>query len=163
MTSIYRFKFSLEVSEILSNFAKIHQYDERVDYKEAWKIWCEDNNEIIENEKELHNKKGYTGDIITKMYNSARYYYRNKTTLKNEPIKRKKYNHIGKNILISIDDFINQNQNQNMKPSIGFDIYYELNRNNNIKRENLMEEEKYKSILKKIYKNRCYNINRRKK
>ena len=45
-----------------------------------------------------------------------------------------------------------------MKPSIGFEIYYETNR---IRHNSIVEEENYKSMLKKTYKNRCYNINKR--
>ena len=37
MSETYRFKFSVEFSELLNNFAKIHQYDERKDFKEEWK------------------------------------------------------------------------------------------------------------------------------
>jgi hypothetical protein len=47
-SQIYRFKFSKEFMEELHNFSKIHQYDERKDFKEAWKIWIEDNNDIID-------------------------------------------------------------------------------------------------------------------
>ena len=156
MSNIYRFKFSIECTNELSNFAKIHQYDDRKDYKEAWKSWCEKHNDLIEKEFTEHKNKGYTGDIIAKMYNSARYYYRNKKVSKNEPIKRKEYCHIGKDVLQSIDEFIQQNKN--LKPSSGFDLYYGINKKRHITKE---EEEKYKCMLKKTYKNRCYNINKR--
>lgn len=156
MSETYRFKFSVEFSEMINNFAKIHQYDERCDFKEAWKNWCLLNVDLIEIEKEKHEEKGYKGEIMKKMYNSARYYYRNKTSVKKEPLKRKEYCHIGKDVLQNLDDFIKQNKN--MKPSVGFDIYYDLNR---IRHNSSSEEENYKSMLKKTYKNRCYNINKR--
>ena len=156
MTEIYRFKFSIEFSEKLSNFAKIHQYDERKDYKESWNEWCENNSELIENEINRHEEKGYGGDMKSKMYNSARYYYRNKSISKKVPVKRRDYSHIGKENLHKIDEFIKENKN--MKPSIGFEIYYETNR---IRHNSIVEEENYKSMLKKTYKNRCYNINKR--
>ena len=47
---IYRFKFTKDFMEELYTFSKIHQYDERNDFKEAWKVWTEDNEEIINNE-----------------------------------------------------------------------------------------------------------------
>lgn len=156
MSETYRFKFTTDCANMISNFAKIHQYDDRKDFKEAWKVWCETNADLISNEKTSHDEKGYKGDILLKMYNSARYYYRNKSTAKKEPIKRKEYYHIGKDILQNIDKFIGENKN--MKPSNGFEIYYNLNRQ---RHNTVEEEEKYKSILKKTYKNRCYNINKR--
>ena len=157
MSETYRFKFSVEFSNMLSNFAKIHQYDDRKDFKNAWKEWCENNNDIIENEKELHHNKGYKGEIITKMYNSARYYYRNKDTITKSPVKRKEYNHIGKDILFNMDNYIKENKD--IKPSVGFELYYNMNK---IRHNTNEEEVNYKSILKKTYKNRCYNINKRK-
>jgi len=158
MTETYRFKFSVEFSELLNNFAKIHQYDERNDFKEAWNKWCEINIDLIEKEKIEHENKGYIGDIYKKMYSSVRYYYRNKSTIKKEPLKRKEYNHIGKQVLINMDEFIKETKS--IKPSIGFDMYYDSIRNKQ-NLNNKDDEEKYKSILKKIYKNRCYNINKR--
>jgi hypothetical protein len=43
LPTIYRFKFTEEFMEYLHNFSKIHQYDERKDFKEAWNIWIETN------------------------------------------------------------------------------------------------------------------------
>jgi hypothetical protein len=156
MSETYRFKFSVEFSELLNNFAKIHQYDERNDFKKEWNKWCEINNEFIEKERIEHEEKGYNGDILKKMYNSVRYYYRNKRTINKEHVKRKEYIHIGKDILQNMDEFIKENDK--LKPSISFDMYYNINRNRHNSRE---EEENYKSMLKKTYKNRCYNINKR--
>lgn len=156
MSKTYRYKFSVEFSELLNNFAKIHQYDERNNFKEEWIKWCEINYELIEKERIEHEEKGYSGDIIKKMYNSVRYYYRNKSTVKTEQVKRKVYSRIGKDILQNMDEFIKENET--MKPSIGFEMYYNVHRMRHKTRE---EEEKYKSMLKKTYKNRCYNINKK--
>lgn len=158
MSEIYRFKFSVEFSELLNNFAKIHQYDERKDFKEEWKKWCEINNEFIEKERIEHEEKGYNGDILKKIYNSVRYYYRNKSTIKKEPVKRRPYIHIGKDVLQKMDEFIKENES--MKPSNGFDMYYNINRTRT-RFNSREEEENHKSMLKKTYKNRCYNINNR--
>jgi hypothetical protein len=156
MSKTYRFKFSVEFSELLNNFAKVHQYDERNDFKEEWNKWCETNSEFIEKERIEHKQKGYNGDIFKKMYSSVRYYHMNKSTIKKEPVKRKEYVHIGRNILQNMDEFINENQG--IKPSVGFDIYYNINKT---RHNSIEEEEKYKSMLKKTYKNRYYNINKR--
>ena len=47
---IYRYQFTDEFMEILSHFSKIHQYDDRKDFKEAWTIWSEENEEEIHKE-----------------------------------------------------------------------------------------------------------------
>ena len=36
---IFRYKFTKEVTDMLTYFGKLHQYDCRNDYKEAWKDW----------------------------------------------------------------------------------------------------------------------------
>jgi len=37
--NIFRYKFDNEFTEHLYKFSKIHQYDHRKDFKEAWNIW----------------------------------------------------------------------------------------------------------------------------
>ena len=80
--AIYRFKFTEEFMVELYNFAKIHQYDHRKDFKEAWKIWLEENAEIVEDEVRRLTNLRYDGDILEKMFKSARYYFRKKGTEK---------------------------------------------------------------------------------
>ena len=63
---IYRFKFTKDFMEELYTFSKIHQYDERNDFKEAWQIWTEDNEEIINSEIKRLNELEYDGDIMDK-------------------------------------------------------------------------------------------------
>ena len=50
MTAIYRFKLSNDITEMVTSFAKIHQYDDRKTYKESWLDWCNENNEEINRE-----------------------------------------------------------------------------------------------------------------
>ena len=50
---IYRYKFTEEFMSELFEFSKIHQYDERKDFKEAWKQWTEDNSELIDIESKI--------------------------------------------------------------------------------------------------------------
>ena len=78
--TIFRYKFSEPVVEDLHNFAKIHQYDDRVSYNEAWIQWTEENKELISRESERLKSLDYDGDIVDKMFKSARYYYRKKGT-----------------------------------------------------------------------------------
>ena len=45
--TIYRFKFTEDFMAELYKFAKIHQYDHRKDFKEAWTKWTDENSDII--------------------------------------------------------------------------------------------------------------------
>ena len=53
--NIYRFKFTDDVMESITQFSKIHQFEERNDYKESWEEWCKDNIELIEIPKLLQS------------------------------------------------------------------------------------------------------------
>jgi hypothetical protein len=77
-----------EFMKELHNFSKIHQYDHRKDFKEAWNTWIEENNDIVTDEIRRLTEMGYDGDILDKMFKSARYYFRKKSTEKNEPQAR---------------------------------------------------------------------------
>ena len=72
----FRFKFNKEIMELLTYFSKLHYYDTREDYKEAWKKWYECNNDILEREGQRIINLGYTGNVEDKMYKAARYYFR---------------------------------------------------------------------------------------
>jgi hypothetical protein len=110
--------------EELYTFSKIHQYDERNDFKEAWKIWTEDNEEIINNEIKRLNELKYDGDIIDKMFKSARYYFRKKNTEKKEPKQRRPYIRVTRELLDSMDVHIEANiHNKNYQPKIGFILF----------------------------------------
>ena len=44
---IYRYKFNEDFMTELYNFSKIHQYDDRKEFKSAWNVWAEENAELI--------------------------------------------------------------------------------------------------------------------
>jgi hypothetical protein len=77
----FRFEFSKSFIDELSRFSKVHQFDERRTYKEAWQKWK--SNPEIDNimsfEIRRLEKNGYSGDIEDKMFKSGRYYFRKKT------------------------------------------------------------------------------------
>jgi hypothetical protein len=76
--SILRFKFSDDIMDIISKFAKCHQFDDRHTYKERWDIWFEENNVELSEEINILKKNGYKGDVEDKMYKAGRYYFRKK-------------------------------------------------------------------------------------
>ena len=128
-TKVFRFKFSDAILEEMKEFARIHKFDDRNDFKEAWKAWTENNSNIISIENKRLTDIGFTGDINDKMYNSVRFYYSKKSYAKPEPKKRRKYISIDKSILCDIDRHITNSieSGQDFKPSDGFQQFIELN------------------------------------
>jgi len=119
--NIYRYKFTEDFMIELYKFSKIHQYDHRKDFKEAWNIWLEEEEELIESEIRRLTGLGYDGDILDKMFKSARYYFRKKSTEKKEPVERRTYISVRKELLDAMDYHIKSNiTNPEYKPSEAF-------------------------------------------
>mgnify|MGYP007025769449 CR=1 FL=1 len=116
----YRYEFSKEFTEKLYYFSKIHEYDDLRDYKDAWNIWVNANIEEIMIETRMLESNGYTNNVLNKMYKSARYYLRKKrTTEKKEPVKRRPYYGVDRNLLRIMDNYISSsNLNKSIKKSI---------------------------------------------
>ena len=74
----YRYKFSIEIMNEVTAFSKIHQYDDRQTYREAWNIWKEEQRDSVDAETERLMRLGYTGSVEDKMYRAGRYYFRKK-------------------------------------------------------------------------------------
>ena len=165
--NIYRYKFTQEIMDEIYQFAKIHQYDERKDFKEAWEIWMETQTELVNSEVIRLTELNYQGDIIDKMFKSARYYFRKKGTVKKEPAQRSSYVAINKDLLDAMDQHIVTNiTKKDYKPSDGFVDF--CNANVPLLKEEvsrLFEEEGIQKDakivekkIKKTYKNRYFII-----
>jgi hypothetical protein len=163
LNPIYRYKFTEHFMEELYEFSKIHQYDARKDFKEAWKIWIEENEEIIKQETLRLDNLGYKGNVIDKMFKSARYYFRNKSTDKKEPKQRRQYISVTRELLNAMDNHIEKNMfNEDYQPKTGFILF--CNSNDAILRETLAnvveqgitDSEVIQNKIKKTYKNRYF-------
>lgn len=164
---IYRFKFSDEIVNLLNQFSKLHKFTDQKEYKEKWNSFLEENKEIIEIESKRLCDLGYTGDIKDKMYKSARYYFRKKSDCKKEPVKRKQYKSIDREILENMDLHIQRNiDTDNYTPAIGFDDFSKLFKEiidieiSNFKNNDEIELEEVKNKIKKTYKNRYFLYSR---
>lgn len=102
----FRFKFSDEIMNEINDFARTHRFDTKDNFKDAWNNWIIDNMRLINAEKERLEYIGFHGDIIKKMYISARYYFKNKPAFTEEPKPRRKYITIDKEYIRLIDDYI---------------------------------------------------------
>jgi|LauGreDrversion4_2_1035121.scaffolds.fasta_scaffold137877_2 hypothetical protein len=161
--NIYRYKFTEDFTNELYKFSKIHQYDHRKDFKEAWSKWVEEQDDIVNTEIRRLTNLGYDGDILDKMFKSARYYFRKKSTEKKEPAKRRDYKGLNKDLLAAMDNHLKSNINEaEFKPSMGFDAFCKEN-------VDLLQEEvtqlcrcgftdatEIKNKIKKTYKNRYF-------
>lgn len=165
--NIYRYNFEDEFAQQLYIFAKIHQYDNRHDFKEAWNVWIDDNNDMIELEINRLISLEYNGNILDKMFKSARYYFRKKKTAQKEPTKRREYTSVDKEVLYYMTEHIIKNiANEKYKPSDGFANFCKHNAELVLKEiKNLYCDGSYdgneiKAKLKKTYKNRYYIISK---
>jgi hypothetical protein len=163
--AIFRFKFTEDFMKELYHFSKIHQYDHRKDFKEAWLLWLDENIDIVRTEVERLIQLGYNGDIIDKMFKSARYYFRKKSSVKVVPKKRRQYISINHKVLEAMDEHIKNNRKDSgYQPKNGFISFCKDNEiilkeciktlmDNNIKDGELIENK-----LKKTYKNRYFML-----
>jgi hypothetical protein len=162
---IYRYKFTNEFTDELYKFSKIHQYDHRKDFKEAWEIWTDENLGLIDGETRRLTNLGYDGDILDKMFKSARYYFRKKSTEKKAPVKRRIYVGSQKELLETMDAHIKSSiLSGEFKPSDGFDEFCKQNveilkdQVNLFIRAGITDANEIKSKIKKTYKNRYFLV-----
>ena len=160
---IFRFKFSSEFTDRLTPFAKLHQYDDRHTYKEAWTQWLVINDELVDMEVRRLKGLGYDGNIVDKMYKSGRYYFRNKPTNANTEAKpRRVYVSLEHDVIDAMDMHISVNYYLPFfKPSIAYDQFcMEHTKLINDEITRLLQEDLTKedvcAKLKKTYKNRYF-------
>ena len=163
---VYRFKLSKEIVEELSYFSRLHEFDSKNDYKDAWKLWIVEKKDEISRESLRLKNMGYEGDIIQKLYVSARYYYKNKKDKpKQEPQKRKQYVSCDEELIICMDDFIEKNMK---KPKDAYNLFLEETKDNPILTGQIqyfieqhgLSKEDIETKLKKTFKNRYFLNNK---
>ena len=161
--NIYRYKFTDEFTSELFRFSKVHQYDHRKDFKEAWNSWLEENDCIVTVQKRRLTNLGYDGNIDDKMFKSARYYFRKKGTEKKAPMERRVYIGVQKDLLDAMDKHIKSTINcKDFKPSEGFDDFCKKNIDllkrevNMLCQNGVADSNEIKKKIKKTYKNRYF-------
>lgn len=164
--NIFRYNFEDSVMDQLSAFAKIHQHDDRKTYKKSWNQWLEDNEQLVCEEETRLKSLGYQGDVIDKMYKAARYYFRNKSNVKPDTKKRRKYISMEHELITAMDNHINRNMsNPDYTPSGGYSefcpIHIDIIRSEiNRMIELGVSTEDISVKFKKTYKNRYFIISR---
>jgi len=155
---IFRYKLTSSILDLVNEFATIHKYDDRKQFKEEWKDYTDLHNDSFKRECELLIQNGYKKDPMVKIFKSCRYYFRQKTDKDSMKKSRKIYKKIPKNILNLMDSFLEENKG---KPSDTYELF--INKHNDTIYEFYNKEEynDYRTFLqdkiKKTYKNR-FNI-----
>tara|TARA_B100000963_G_scaffold325866_1_gene312433 strand:+ start:787 stop:1323 length:537 start_codon:yes stop_codon:yes gene_type:complete len=162
----YRFKFSKDFLENLKEFTRIHKFDDAKVFKENFDEWKDENKDVISREVLYMRNMGYEGNVIEKMYKSARYYFKNKSNEKVKPKKRRQY--IGIDIMLKdkMDEFIENKLNGKGDTPKPADAYTEFMENSSNKlilsgeKTRLisfgLDEEGVNKKFKKTFKNRYF-------
>lgn len=170
---IHHFNISDRLSGEVENFVKVNLHCSAKDFKKNWEAWRVLPNiaELLNNEIEQMTKNGYNGDVMEKLYFSARYYYRKKA-LKEEqqkeeeeektPKQRRKYetndreilDKMNQHILLYISSRVDKKTGKcDFKPAKAFEDYC-INHASDI--------EDYNNIkLKKSYKNAFFVLRKK--
>ena len=160
----FRFKFTDQFMDSLFHFSKVHQYDDRHAFKDAWTTWTDDNAVLVQTEVERLTQLGYTGNVIEKMFKSARYYFRKKDVTATVSAPRKQYTRISKDIIDCIDTHIKSHLvAHSLKPQDGFIDFCEKYPDDFATAVKILEDaglnaKDAHNKIKKTYKNRYSKI-----
>jgi hypothetical protein len=169
--SVFRFKLADDFVNLLTEFSKIHQYDDRKDYKDTWKKWCNENQECIQREKYRLKELGYDGDVEDKMYKAGRYYFRNKKSNK-EPVSvtiRRSYISTDIDVIEAMDNHITRCAKlETFTPAEGYNWFCEehsqllrVEINRIISADITLSAKQIIQKIKKTYKNRYFIYSKR--
>ena len=167
---IFRYKLSDEIMTCISQFAKIHELDDRHTYKEAWTLWLAENEDEVEREIQRLQQLDYRGDILDKMFKAGRYYFRvklpKKTPAEKKPTTEKKK----RDYIVMEPEFIQAmdlhlKRSTNLKPALAYEQF--CNEHLDLLRKEITRllkenfpKEKISDKLKKTYKNRYFILQR---
>jgi len=184
-TPIFRFNLSDEMVDALLDFSKMHQFDDRHAYADAWNEWknAPHISKMLADEIERLQNLDYRGSaesIENKIFKSGRYYFRNKSFVKVHPKPRGKYISVSKELICAMDEHImrginnngnngNNGNNDGQTPSSPADLFSEFCKRCvcilKIEIDRLIDLEQYSenpaliiAKIKKTFKNRAFQI-----
>lgn len=162
---VYRFKFSDTITSAIYEFAKLHQYDDRSTYKEAWKEWIDTCEDELRRENERLMELGYVGNVETKMYRSGRYYFRMKSTDEPDPKERRTYVSTSTEMIDAMDSHIKMHyRTPEYTPAIGYDDFCKTHKHillqeiTDLKKCDVTDPKAIGAKIKKTYKNRYFQF-----
>jgi len=146
----------------LIEFSRVHQFDKSPEFKDSFQTFCDENEDIIEKEKQILNDKGYKGNVIDKIYKSSRYYFKNKDYTPQETKTRRKYIKQDKEFINIVDDVVTISVRNNEKPALSYQNFIDNNEYSeilNAEKKRLSEhlnKDDVTSKIKKTFKNRFF-------
>jgi len=164
-----RHDFGEKFMEELKHFAIVHKFDDRKVFKEAWNVWANQDSikmQIDEEVQRLQND-GYKGDVLDKMFKSARYYFRKKQEKteqeKKEGAARKQYVSLCPRFLEQIDIFIvDLLKSEAYSPASAYEKFCKDKKELIITQVDIlitdMEPDEVCTKLKKTFKNRFHTL-----
>ena len=165
ISPVYRYKFTQNTIDLLHYFAKVHQYDDRKTFKVAWDEWAKENKATVEMEANRLFANHYDGDVLDKMFKSARYYFRKKSGVKKEASKRRTYVGVTDTLINAMNAHIIYGMSQrNYKPSDGFDAFCQdqidllQQEVNYLFKQGIEDSTEIMIKIKKTYKNRYFML-----
>lgn len=163
--STFRHTFSKTFMEVLNEFSKNHQHDDRKVFKNEWASWSvqDDISCLINDEIKSLTLSGFQGDVMDKMFKSARYYFRSKPEKTIDKKQRKPYVGLSKLVLEHMDEHIKEHLG--FRPEDAYNSYcntYTQKIKEEIQALSDGTEESISDVYKKYkktYKNRFYVMN----
>jgi hypothetical protein len=164
---IFRYKMEKQIELLVLSFVKNIKQKDRKEFKKEWADWLEkpEVKEKICIEESRLTDYGYKGNVIDKMFKSARYYYYKKKE-DSQDIKKEKekrgYHSFQTEILQLMDNQIKQiyMENNFVSPATGFfqfiSSYSAFLEKEKQRSNEEWSEEKWIAKCKKTYKNRFY-------
>jgi hypothetical protein len=166
--AIYRYNFTDEFKQSIKYFSTKHKDDSFVDFKIYFERWCDEYKTQIEDEYKILLRNGYEGDVMDKIFKSARYYFVKKSNSKKpEKKERKKYTCKNSKFLKLVKDHINNIKEDHMKPSEAYNNFAEKHGViiedfvKSLISDDTYDKKAAKAKVKKIYKNKYFVLTRK--
>lgn len=166
--AIYRYNFTDEFKQSIKYFSTKHKDDLFGDFKIYFERWCDENKTQIEDEYQILLRNGYEGDVMDKIFKSARYYFvRKSNSKKPEKKERKKYTCKNSNFLKVVNDHITSIKDDHMKPSEAYKKFVEKHEVHiedlvkSLTSDDTYDKKGAKAKVKKIYKNKYFVLTRK--
>jgi hypothetical protein len=169
--NIFRFKFDHDLTNEMQHFAKIHKHDSRLDFKENFDDWFNNNSELINREKNRLDSIGYDDDIKVKLFRSIKYYYVKKspTKIQVRATRSVKYLQHQKEFTQNITSYISTECIPIKKsPKDSYQSFIERFNNeisteiNNLNEKFSLSKEHAENKIKKTFKNQYFQLNKNK-
>ena len=162
-SKIFRYKLSDTIMASITQFAHIHQFDDRHQYKEAWTFWLTDHQAAVQCEIARLQQLDYTGDIVDKMFKAGRYYFRGKAPKEIKTKNKREYIVMHPVMIQTMDIHLRGLMAQpNFKPALAYNLFCEQHPElvqAEIRRlADTISGEKMSAKLKKTYKNRYFSL-----